>query len=100
MGADLPQVKRAETDRAQRKPTESLQAYDYYLQALAASYRHSREANLELLALTQRANAIDPDFALSYALAAASYAARKAFGWSTDLAADVAEVRRLSAKAI
>ena len=100
IGAILPQVERAEIERAQRKPTESLHAYDYYLRALAASYRYSREANLELLELTQRANAIDPDFALSYALAAASYAARKAFGWSTDLAAEVAEVRRLSAKAI
>jgi adenylate cyclase len=100
IGAILPQVERAEIERAQHKPTESLHAYDYYLRALAASYRYSREANLELLELTQRANAIDPDFALSYALAAASYAARKAFGWSADLAADIVETRRLSAKAI
>ncbi len=100
IGAILPQVERAEIERAQRKPTDSLHAYDYYLRALAASYRHTREANLELLELTQRANAIDPEFALSWALASASYAMRKAFGWSTDLAADIAEVRRLSARAI
>jgi adenylate cyclase len=100
IGAILPHVERAEIERARRKPTESLHAYDYYLRALAASYRYSREANLELLELTQRANAVDPDFALAYALAAASYAARKAFGWTTDFAADIGEIRRLSAKAI
>jgi adenylate cyclase len=100
IGAILPEVERAEIERAQRKPTESLHAYDYYLRALAASYRFTREANLEILELTQRANRIDSDFALSYALAAYSYSQRKAFGWSIDPAADIAETRRLSAKAI
>jgi adenylate cyclase len=100
IGAILPQVERAEIERAQRKPTESLHAYDFYLRALASSYGFTREANLEVIELTQRANAIDPDFALSYALAAYSYATRKAFGWSADLAVEIAEVRRLSAKAI
>jgi len=63
IGAILPQVERAEMDRAQRKPTESLHAYDYYLRALAASYHHSREANLEVIELTRLANGVDPDFA-------------------------------------
>ena len=39
------QLERAEMERAQRKPTESLQAYDYYLRSLASMYRHTREAN-------------------------------------------------------
>jgi adenylate cyclase len=37
IGAIAPQLARAEIARAQRKPTESLQAYDYYLRALASS---------------------------------------------------------------
>ncbi len=85
IGAILPHVERAEIERAQRKPTESLHAYDYYLRALAASYRYSREANLEVMELTRTASQIDPDFALSYALAAFSLSNRKAFGWSTDV---------------
>jgi TolB-like protein/class 3 adenylate cyclase len=99
IAAILPQVERAEIDRAQRKPTESLQAYDYYLRALAASYRYSREANLEVMELSRAANRVDPDFALSYALAAFSLSSRKAFGWSTDMAGEIAQTRQLSAKA-
>ena len=70
IGAISPQLERAEIERAQRKPTESLQAYDYYLRGLANLYRFTREANLEALKLTQIANTIDPEFALPYALGA------------------------------
>ena len=55
IGAIAPQLERAEIARAQRKPTESLQAYDYYLRALANNYRYTREANIEALKLTQTA---------------------------------------------
>jgi adenylate cyclase len=99
IAAILPQVERAEIDRAQRKPTESLRAYDYYLRALAASYRYSREANLEVMELSRAANQLDPDFALSYALAAFSLSSRKAFGWSSDMTGEIVEARRLSARA-
>jgi TolB-like protein/class 3 adenylate cyclase len=100
IAATLPQVERAEIERAQRMPTESLRAYDYYLRALAASYRLTREANFEVIELTRAANRIDPEFALSHALAAFSLTQRKAFGWSTDTADDIAEARRLSNQAI
>jgi len=100
IGSILPQVERAEIERAQRKPTESLQAYDYYLRALAASYRYRREANLEVMELTRAANRADPGFALAFALAAFSLSSRKAFGWSTNPAADISETRELSAKAV
>jgi hypothetical protein len=36
IGAISPQLEHAEIERAQRKPTESLQAYDYYLRAFAS----------------------------------------------------------------
>ncbi len=35
VGAIAPQLERAEIERAQRKPTESLDAYDYYLRGMA-----------------------------------------------------------------
>jgi TolB-like protein/class 3 adenylate cyclase len=100
IGAILPQLERAEIERAQRKPTESLQAYDYYLRALASSYRFTREANLETLELTRAASAVDPHFALSHALAAFSFTQRKAFGWSANIADEISETRRLAAQAI
>jgi hypothetical protein len=46
IGAISPQLERAEIDRAQRKPTENLQAYDYYLRARSSFHRITREANL------------------------------------------------------
>ena len=53
IGAISPQLQRAEIERAQRKPTESLQAYDYYLRALSAIYQFTREENIEALKLTK-----------------------------------------------
>jgi adenylate cyclase len=99
IGAILPRLERAEIERAERKPTESLRAYDYYLQALAASYRFTREANLEIIELTRAASAIDPQFALPHALAVFSFTQRKAFGWITNIADEISETRRLAARA-
>ncbi|MHB8269002.1 adenylate/guanylate cyclase domain-containing protein [Bradyrhizobium sp.] len=100
IGAILPHLERAEIERAQRKPTESLRAYDYYLRALAASYRFTREANLEMIELTRAASAIDPQFALPHALAVFSYTQRKAFGWITNIADEISETKRLVRHAI
>jgi adenylate cyclase len=100
IGAISPQLERAEIARAQRKPTESLQAYDYYLRAAASLYRFTREETNEGLKLTKIASDLDPEFALSYALGAQCYIQIKAFGWSTDAAEEIAETRRLARRAI
>jgi adenylate cyclase len=100
IGAISPQLERAEIARAQRKPTESLQAYDYYLRALASLYRFTREENIEALKLTKIAHGLDPEFTLSYALGATCYTQRKGFGWGTDAAQEIAEARRLARRAI
>src|SRR6266478_1772756 len=63
IGAISPPLERAEIDRAKRKPTESLQAYDYYLRALACVHEFTSEANPEALELTKIANDLDPKFA-------------------------------------
>jgi TolB-like protein/class 3 adenylate cyclase len=100
IGAISPQLERAEIARAQRKPTESLQAYDYYLRAAASLYRFTREETNEALKLTKIASDLDPEFALSYALGAQCYIQIKAFGWSTDAAEEIVETRRLARQAI
>ena len=100
IGAISPQLERAEIERAQRKPTESLQAYDYYLRALASFYKFTREAHLEALKLTEIASGIDPEFAAAYALGARCYLQRKSFGWSTDAAQERIEARQLARRAI
>jgi TolB-like protein len=42
VGAIAPQLERAEIERASRKPTESLDAYDYYLRGMAHFHRGTR----------------------------------------------------------
>jgi len=53
IGAISPQLGRAEMERSQRKPTENMQAYDYYLRALFDTYQYTREGNVEALRLTK-----------------------------------------------
>ena len=101
IGAISPQLERAEIERAKRKPTESLDAYDYYLRALACVYRFAREANIQALKLIKKAIRLDPEFALSYALGARCYVQRKGFGWRIDpVAQEIAEARRLARRAL
>jgi TolB-like protein len=100
IGAIAPPLQRAEIERAQRKPTGSLQTYDYYLRALAAFYRRTREETTEALKLTEIASGIDPEFAAAYALGARCYIQRKSFGWWTGTAEEIAETRHLARRAI
>jgi TolB-like protein/class 3 adenylate cyclase len=100
IGAIFPRLERAEIERAKRKPTESLQAYDYYLRALSSFYQFTREQNIEALRLSQAANVIDPEFAAAYAIGAYSHLQRKFFGWRSDAAQERVEARRLVKRAI
>ena len=49
VGAIAPKLEQAEIERAKRKPTESLDAYDYYLRGMAAVHQWTREGNDEAL---------------------------------------------------
>ena len=101
VGAIAPTLEKAEIDRAKRKPTESLDAYDYYLRGLASHYKiASRQANAEALSLFNRAIELDPDFASAYGRAASCYMDRRSNGWMTDLASESAEVARLAQRAV
>ena len=66
VGAIAPQLERAEIERAKRKPTESLDAYDYYLRGMAHLHQGTREAIDEALPLFYKAIELDPDFASAY----------------------------------
>jgi TolB-like protein len=79
-----PKLERAEIERAQRKPTESLDAYDHFLRGMASLYQWTREANSEALRLFYKAIELDPDYALAYALAATCYVWRRLNGWMID----------------
>ncbi|TIO12117.1 MAG: adenylate cyclase [Mesorhizobium sp.] len=102
VGAIAPKVEEAEIERAKRKPTESLDAYDYYLRGLAAFDRtvNDQAAIDEALRLFMAAIARDPVFAAAYARAARCYATRKSNGWMVDRAGEVAEAVRLARRAV
>src|SRR5262247_3042757 len=70
VGAIMPQLERAEIKRALRKPTESLDAYDYYLRGMAKLHSGTREAIEGALALFYKATELDPEFASAYGMAA------------------------------
>ncbi len=99
VGAIAPELERAEIERARRKPTESLDAYDYYLRGMAEVHKWKRAANAEALRLFGKAIELDPDFAAAWGMSARCLSQRKVCGWATDRAADVAAVRRLAWRA-
>jgi tetratricopeptide (TPR) repeat protein len=99
VAAIAPRLEQAEIDRVRRKPTESLDAYDYCLRGMAAFHRWTREANEEALAMFYRAIELDPGYAVAYAMAARSYSQRKSSDWVTDRAREAAETMRLARRA-
>jgi TolB-like protein/tetratricopeptide (TPR) repeat protein len=100
VGTIAPQLERAEIDRAKRKPTGSLDAYDYYLCGMAKLHNGTKEAINEALSLYYKAIDLDPDFASAYAMAAWCHLWRKANGWMTDRPQDIAEGVRLARRAV
>jgi TolB-like protein len=98
--AIAPRLQQAEIERARRKPTESLDAYDLYLRGLANAYKWTREGNEEGLRLFYQAVERDPDFSAAYAAAAMCFARRKSFGWFIDREQEAAEARRLARRAV
>jgi TolB-like protein len=101
VGAIAPKLEQAEIERAKRKPTESLDAYDYYLRGMASLYqRTSREVLDEALRLFYRAIELDPAFGSAYATAAWCYFQRKGSGWVGDREHEIAEATRLVWRAV
>ena len=99
VGAIAPKLEQAEIERAKRKPTESLDAYDYYLRGMASFHKLTREANDAALRLFYRAIELDPDFASAHGMAAWCYAWRKTNSWETDRVQAIAETARLARRA-
>jgi TolB-like protein len=100
VGAIAPQLERAEIERAMRKPTESLDAYDYYLRGMANVHRGTREAINVALPFFYKAIQLDPDFASAYGMAAWCHFWRKVNDWMTDRSKEIAEGTRLARRAV
>jgi TolB-like protein len=100
VGALASQLERAEIERARRKPTGNLSAYDTYLRAMPHLHRGTREAIDEALPLFYKAIQLDPEFASAHAMAAWCHFWRKINGWMIDREREGAEGARLARLAV
>lgn len=99
VAAIAPKLEQAEIDRARRKPTESLDAYDHYLRGLFGVHQWTREDSGKALREFYRAIDLDPDFAAAYGMAARCYSQRKMSGWMEDSTYEITEAGRLARRA-
>lgn len=82
VGDLVPKLQKAEIDRARKKTTSNLDAYDLYLQALVSFYAWTREGNDQALSLLARSLKLDPHFVSAILIEENCWAARYAHGWS------------------
>jgi TolB-like protein/tetratricopeptide (TPR) repeat protein len=100
VGAIAPTLERAEIARAKRKPTESLDAYDYFLRGMASVHQWTSDANDDALRMFRRAIELDADFASAYGMAAWCYTWRSINRWTIDREQETAEATRLARRAV
>ena len=100
VGAISPKLEQVEIERAKRKPTEKLDAYDYLLRSIESLQPQTQESVDEALRFFSRSIDLDSNFAAAYAMAAFCYARRKTGGWITNRAQEIAETARLARRAV
>src|SRR5450759_140813 len=89
-------LEQAEIERAKRKPTESLDAYDYYLRGSADLERGGRPQSDLALKLFGAAMDLDPNFVPAIGQTARCYTLRKTNNWAADPERETAETARLA----
>jgi tetratricopeptide (TPR) repeat protein len=80
-----PQLYAAENFHAQRKPPDSMDAWDLVMRALSHYWRVTRQDNVVAEALLEKAIAIDPHYGQALGVLATSYMFSAHMGW-TDMA--------------
>jgi TolB-like protein len=94
-----PQLYAAESFRAQRKPPDSLDAWDLVMRALSHYWRVTRQDNLVAQALLEKAIAIDPHYGQALGVLATSHTFSAHMGWA-DMAASAPVAERSALAAI
>ena len=99
VAAIAPKIEEAEIERAKRKPTESLDAYDEFLRGMAGFHQWTKESTEEALQHFYQAIKLDSNYAAAYGMAARIYVQRNAGGWIQDRTYEIAETERLAMRA-
>jgi TolB-like protein len=90
----------AEIERATRKPTANLDAFDCYWRGREQYWKFTRSSVDTALAYNLKAIELDENFALAYAYAGLMYVLRKQSRWMVDVAQESADAIRLARRAI
>jgi adenylate cyclase len=77
-------VEAATHDRAKRKPTDNMAAYECVLAAKVLHHRSNREDNEQAQGLLDRALALDPNYAHAHAWKACVLGQTWVYGWCSD----------------
>src|SRR5207344_225289 len=94
-----PKLYAAESFRAQRKPPDSMDAWDLVMRALSHYWRVTRQDNVVAQALLEKATVIDPNYGQALGLLASSHTFSAHMGWA-DMATVVPVARRAALAAI
>jgi TolB-like protein/Tfp pilus assembly protein PilF len=89
-----PQIYAAENFHAQRKPPDSLDAWDLVMRALSHYWRVTRQDNVVAQALLEKAISIDPNYGQALGVLATSHTFSAHMGW-----ADTATVTPIAERA-
>lgn len=95
-----PTIRRAEIERARRKPADNLDAYDLFLRALPHVYAVRPDENLEALALLNRAIDLDPAYGPALAHAGWCLVQRFTRDWPAATTDDRAAAGSLARRAL
>ncbi len=85
-------VEAAARDRAERKPTDNMAAYECVLEAKLMHHRAKREDNARALQLIRRAVELDPKYAHAHAWTACILGQTFVYGWCENAMATLAEI--------
>ena len=99
VGSIEPQLLAAESFRARRKPTDSLDAWDLVMRALSHYWRVTQQDSATAQALLEQAIAIDPHYGQALGVLAASHAFSAYMGWA-DMAASFARAESTATAAV
>lgn len=77
-----PQLYAAENFRAQRKPPDSLDAWDLVMRGLSHYWRLTRQDNMAAQAMLEKATAIDPNYGQALGVLAAAHTFSAHMGWA------------------
>jgi adenylate cyclase len=87
-------VEAATRDRAARKPTQNMAAYECVVAGKVLHHRSTPEDNAEALRLVSRAVELDPKYAHAHAWKACILGQRWTYGWCEDIGTTEKEIAR------